>query len=139
MTRSARRELAAGLAALALLVASGCRAAPRPAWSPEAASQTTLYFGLSRPGGTITPDEWADFLADTITPRFPAGLTVLEARGQWQEASGEILREPTRVVVIVHPPDAASDRALEEIRDEYRHRFQQEAVLRVDTPVQMGF
>ena len=36
---------------------------------------------------------WDAFLADTVTPRFPDGLTVLDARGQWRDSEGLIGKE----------------------------------------------
>ena len=33
------------------------------------------------PGGIVTSDEWAKFLSDAVTPRFPGGFTVWLAGG----------------------------------------------------------
>ena len=52
-----------------------------------------------RKGKVVTEDDWQRFLADTVTPRFPAGLTVFDARGQWLPPSGELQREPVKVVI----------------------------------------
>ena len=58
------------------------------------AGELRLLFGLADGDGkTVTEDEWQQFLADTITPRFRAGLTVLEGRGQWMEPSGSLQRK----------------------------------------------
>ena len=46
--------------------------------------RTTLYFGLARPKGAVTELEWQLFLRDEVTKRFPDGLTVWEAEGQWR-------------------------------------------------------
>ena len=70
------------------------------------------------------------FLDDWVTPRFPDGLTVLQASGQWRGANGKIVEEPSRVLYLVHPGDEASERKVEEIASEYKRRFDQEAVLR---------
>ena len=118
---------------LLLALLAGCTA-PRPAWV-----QTDLYCGLGRPGGgEITAEEFQAFLDAVVTPRFPDGLTVLEAHGQWR-SQGAVLREPARVLVVVHPPGAEADAAIEAIRADYRRRFAQESVLRVDSPVQASF
>ena len=45
--------------------------------------RTTLYFGLSRPKGSVSELEWQVFLRDEVTRRFPDGLTVWQAEGQW--------------------------------------------------------
>jgi hypothetical protein len=46
--------------------------------------RTTLYFGMTRPTGAVSELEWQIFLRDEVTKRFPLGLTVWEAQGQWQ-------------------------------------------------------
>jgi hypothetical protein len=88
-----------------------------------------LYFGRSHPGGVVTEAEWALFLADVVTPRFPQGLTVWSADGQWRDNSRRIKREPTFVLEVVHETDASADQSLKEIVAEYRRRFAQESVL----------
>lgn len=90
----------------------------------------SLLFGLRRPhGGRITKREWNAFLRDTVTPRFPAGLSVLQVEGQWQDReSGRIGREPGRVVWIVTPPAPDLPARIDAIRQTYRTRFQQQAV-----------
>ncbi len=73
-----------------------------------------------------------------VTPRFPDGLTILDARGQWRGPGG-ILREPARVLVIYHRDDAANGARIEAIRAIYRHRFAQTSVLRADSAACIGF
>src|SRR5690606_41197674 len=49
-----------------------------------------LYFGTQRPGGApVTEAEWAAFLDEKVTPRFPDGLTVLTGNGQWRNSRSE--------------------------------------------------
>jgi hypothetical protein len=131
-------RLAAG--ALALSIA-GCASMHRHACpGGEAMSiQDSLYFGTARPAGTVTAEEWAQFLRDTVTPRFPQGLTVWPASGQWRGADGEVVREASYVLVLIHPDDAASERAVREIVTAYKTRFEQEAVLRVEAEVCPSF
>lgn len=132
------------LAAALLLGASGCaldhhhRAVPVAAspHCPEGAeswSRTELYFGLSRPDGSeIGAAEFESFVDREVTPRFPDGLSLLDAEGQWRGADGAIVEEDSRVLVLLHPgtPDVSGE--LEEIRDAYVQAFDQESVLRVD-------
>lgn len=91
----------------------------------------SLYFGAAKLGGTVTAEEWDGFLSGTVTPRFPQGLTVWQASGQWRSADGAILKEASQVIDLVHPDDESSERAVLEIVAAYKSRFQQEAVLRV--------
>lgn len=103
-----------------------------------------LYFGTTSPDGTLYPEEeWLDFLDSEITPRFPAGLTVLTGLGQFQgEEDEDILRERSQVLIILFPAETAAESSvlLEEIRDAYEEQFQQQSVLRADTaPVCTSF
>ena len=92
-----------------------------------------LFFGLADGAGkTVTEDEWQQFLADTITPRFRAGLTVLEGRGQWQEPSGSLQREPVKVVVGAVAADMnQSMKLVDEISAAFEARFKQDPVFRM--------
>jgi hypothetical protein len=96
-----------------------------------AMTRDTLYFGRHRPDGGIVDDaQWRAFVDDTLTPRFPDGLTILSGTGQWRGGDGRIEREPSEVVSILHAGDAAARRAIDDIAAEYKRRFAQEAVLR---------
>lgn len=90
-----------------------------------------LYFGRNRPdGGQVSDADWRAFLDEVVTPRFPAGLTVVEATGQWKSQSGQVERERAEVLTVLHAGDAPARRAIAEVAAEYKRRFQQEAVLR---------
>jgi hypothetical protein len=90
-----------------------------------------IYFGRNRPdGGVVTDPEWAAFLDSVVTPRFPAGFTVVEAEGHWRGATGVVERERTEVVTLLHAGDERSRLAVAEVAAEYLRRFRQEAVLR---------
>ena len=63
----------------------------------EPVTEFRLFFGLTdKDGKIVTEDQWQQFLADTITPRFPAGLTVFDGRGQWLPPSGSCSESPSR-------------------------------------------
>jgi uncharacterized protein DUF3574 len=92
-----------------------------------------LLFGLGKQGGgEVSEEEWRAFLEAEVTPRFPDGLTVLTAYGQWRDRSGEIAREPSRVLVIWHRRGASGETDIEAIRQAYKTQFGQESVMRVD-------
>ncbi len=91
-----------------------------------------LFFGLSQPdGGTIPEEAWREFLADTVTPRFPDGLTVISGNGQWRDASGTVLREGSKLLIIYAPPGDEGRQSIDDISEIYEERFEQESVLRV--------
>jgi hypothetical protein len=96
--------------------------------------RTELFFGLSKPDGEVTEEQFELFLARNITPRFPDGLTVLTGFGQFRTANGQIIQERSKVVILLYSPEQANaSRRIERIREEYKHIFQQESVLRADS------
>ncbi len=82
---------------------------------------------------------WLAFLADEITPRFSDGLTVLDAARQWRDGSGTIVRERTKLVLILAKPEADGTRRTEEITEAYKRALGQESVLRVITAACVSF
>ncbi|MBH0203974.1 MAG: DUF3574 domain-containing protein [Nitrospira sp.] len=99
------------------------------------AVQELLYFGAETPSGNVTPDNWTQFLNETVTPRFPEGLSVWQASGQWRSTSGKVIREPTYVLSLLHSDDPDQEQAIQELIGSYKTRFQQEAVLPVRSSV----
>ena len=52
----------------------------------------------------VSEGDFGRFVDGEIMSRFPNGLTVFNAAGQWREqASDKIVREPSKVVQIVPP------------------------------------
>ena len=121
------------LGCLALL-AVGCWQSDAPA-CPEGTERFVeyqLFMGRSGPEGEIVSDEmWDAFLAETVTPRFPDGLTVLDGQGQWRGPDGLIKKERSKLLVVLARPDDGKLRLVDEISDEYKRRFNQESVLQV--------
>jgi hypothetical protein len=99
--------------------------------------RTELFFGAAKPDGVVTEEEFRAFLDQEVTPRFPDGLTVLEADGQFTGADGVLVREDAFVLVLLYPAESRDDsgRKIEHIRRLYMRQFQQESVLRVDDPL----
>lgn len=125
---------------------SGCRVVssspPTPAAVATNASEVQvldrLYFGRNIPtGGQVSDAEWARFVAEVITPRFPAGLTIFQGEGQWRGNDGQIDREPSMIIEITHADTPGNDRAVADIAKAYKQRFSQEAVLRIRQPAAM--
>ena len=96
----------------------------------QLAVHDSLYFGTAKPGGVVSSEDWVRFLENTVTPRFPKGLTSSRASGQWRGADGEIVREDSHVLQLLRPDDAESEKAIRELIDIYKTEFKQEAVLR---------
>jgi Protein of unknown function (DUF3574) len=91
--------------------------------------RTTLYFGLSRPKGSVSELEWQIFLRDEVTKRFPNGLTVWQAEGQWQSAAGRIDHEQSKVLLLVHGDTATERQSVQAVIKAYRKAFDQQSVL----------
>ena len=112
---------------------------PCPAGT-EPFTEYRLFFGRSQGNIEVVSDAaWQAFLADEITPRFPDGLTVLDAAGQWREGSGMIVRERTKLLLILAKPEADGMRRTEEIAEAYKRTFGQEYVLRAITAACVSF
>ncbi len=106
----------------------------------EAAVLDRLYFGRNiGDTGQVSDADWRAFLAEIVTPRFPAGLTAWPAQGQWRGESGVIVHEDSFVLELLHPGGADDEAAIEEIAEAYKRRFDQEAVLRIRSPVRASF
>jgi hypothetical protein len=125
------------MAAATVLALAGCGALPpatvaagRCGSGFEAFERDTLYFGRAIPaGGQVSDAEWTAFLDENVTPAFPQGLTVIDATGQWSGVQGGVVRERSKIVVLVHPHSEKDDAAIVRIVGAYRLRFAQEAVL----------
>jgi Protein of unknown function (DUF3574) len=131
--------LAAGVGLIATLAACASMPAPTCEVGERLAIHDSLYFGTGTPTGTVTPQEWAEFLRNTVTPRFPQGLTVSQASGEWRGADGALVRESSHILTLVHPDDALSETSVLELVASYKERFQQEAVLRVKVRACVSF
>jgi hypothetical protein len=101
--------------------------------------RTTLYFGLAHPLGKVSESQWQAFLRQEVTPRFPDGLTVWQADGQWRRADGHISRERAKVLLLVHEETPAVRTALAAIVASYKQSFRQESVLWETAPVCAAF
>jgi hypothetical protein len=102
----------------------------RPA---QAKVRHELIFGTARArGAPLGEAEWQSFLDTVVTPRFPDGLTILNAQGQWR-GEGGLAKELSRILVIWIDRSPSRDADIEAIRSAYKERFDQESVLRIDS------
>lgn len=151
----ARRHLAPLFLALLplALAAPGAQAqtaapaTPTPGWqaTPWADSvmiETQLFFSLATGDGKgVSEQQFAQFLEEVVRPRFPDGMTVLDAYGQGKGTNVDpvaMLHAGTKMLILVHPntPDAQSK--LGEIKAQFRTRFGGTNVFHVDFPVRIG-
>ncbi len=127
-------------AVLCLLAGMGC-AAVNNVDCPEGMDGFTefnVYFGQETGDGeTVTGEQWQTFLADTVTPRFPDGLTMIDAQGQWFDTeNGRLYRESTKLLNVLVPVETSDANAIavKEISDVYKQRFDQQAVFYTTLP-----
>jgi len=120
----------AGIATVNAQPALQCTGAQKP-WI-----LADLLFGRTH----VSETSWARFLATEVTPRFPDGFTVIDARGQWREPGGQkISRERSKVLTIAMPPAADNDDRLQKIIGAYKARFKQQSVGLIVRPACVSF
>src|SRR5262245_30772132 len=77
----------------------GCPGGPRPNAVAELLFRRHIGSRLG-----VNEADWGRFVDREITSRFPSGLTMFNAAGQWRdEATNKIVREPSKLVRIVLP------------------------------------
>jgi len=125
---------------MAASLSSGCVHTPATCGEGRQPSVVEhIYFGAATPDGEVTAEQWTAFLNDTVTPRFPGGLTSWQADGQWRSTDGSLTRESSRLLNLIHPGDARSESSVLAIIDAYKTRYRQEAVMRVTAPGCVSF
>lgn len=111
---------------------SACTVLPQ-ACVPPATNMTTAEVVFGRKVGDrvgVSDAAFAAFLAREVTPRFPDGLTVVDAKGQWRDTdSGALVREPSKLVLLVFRDDADKRENLSAIAESYKRQFRQQSVL----------
>ena len=77
----------------------------------------------------VTNTAWARFVDREITPRFPDGLSVVDAAGQWMDTDKKrVVREPSKIVTIVLRDSEKGQSEIDAIAQAYKKRFKQQSV-----------
>ncbi|HEY4407892.1 MAG TPA: DUF3574 domain-containing protein [Xanthobacteraceae bacterium] len=100
----------------------------RPGLKPREVAE--LLFGRNIGGRLgVSEAEWGHFVDREISRRFPDGLTVLDAKGEWRDTVRKTLvHEPSKLVEIVLPGQPDDVARLQEIAAAYKSRFRQQSV-----------
>ncbi|WP_374570964.1 DUF3574 domain-containing protein [Phenylobacterium sp.] len=141
-------KLGWGTGLIGALALGGCASVPPPPPAPvavacpqgqESMRMAQLFFGRKEAGdGVVSDTDFQAFVDQEVTPRFPAGLTVLDGGGQWRGPENQLIREASKIVLIVMP--GKGDRAkLDEVRQAYKTRFHQDSVLLVTQQTCVSF
>ncbi|CAN7143111.1 DUF3574 domain-containing protein [Bosea sp. LjRoot90] len=89
-----------------------------------------LFFGR-KIGDRVGVSEAAfrRFVDAEVTPRFPDGLTILDANGQYRDREdGRLIREPSKLVLIATPDETGNREKLAAVAEAYKRRFDQQSV-----------
>jgi hypothetical protein len=107
---------------------------------------TKLYFGLGpidqtgdHPQG-VSESDWRAFLDREVTPRFPAGLSVVDVYGQWQgknQTTPERLR--SKMLIIDYPDTQENRDKIEAIRAAWKQKTGDQSVMCVTEPADVSF
>lgn len=122
---------------------TGCASLPPLICSPgqEAMLTAELLFGRKigeRLG--VSGAAFRRFVDAEVTPRFPSGLTILDASGQYRDtASGTLIREPSKLLLIVLKDEAEGRARLAAIAEAYKSRFHQQSVGTILRPACVSF
>jgi hypothetical protein len=128
-------------AAVALLVVAASFAAAEAQQLQCSGTQKSwlvadLLFGRTQ----VSERAFARFLAAEVTPRFPDGFTVVDAKGQWRAPGSAIIsRERSTVLTIAMPPAADGEARLQQIVEVYKSRFRQRSVGLIVRPACVSF
>lgn len=110
--------------------------------------RSELYFGVGEESGVadrpqdapIDEARWRAFLDREVTPRFPDGLTVFDAYGQWLfRGSPQPNRLKTKVLVILHEDTPQRRADIDAIRLAWKRDTGHQSVLWARQPVEVSF
>lgn len=115
-------------ALIVVLGLAGCTSAPKPQACPagQAPLRTAqLFLGAGAP---VAPGDrdLRRFVDQEITPRFPDGVTVVDGGGQWKGSANRMIRQASKVVLVVLPAGGDSQGKVEAVRTAYRSKFRQD-------------
>ena len=113
-----KRILLAGILALTLALPSFAATQVR-----ENAVWYRVHLGTGLTETRVTDAEIAAFIDSFVTERFPDGMTIIAARGQWSSKEHGLTREITTVIDIQCGDTPENSEKIKEIAEEYVRRF----------------
>jgi hypothetical protein len=112
---------------------------------PESAHwlRCELYFGIGTfgaPDDGIAEMRWLGFLDRDVTPRFPDGLTVVDAYGQWRgRPSEQPSRLRSKILIILCEDTRANRDSIDAIRTAFKAETHDRSVLLATQRVDVSF
>jgi hypothetical protein len=134
--------LAAFILSLVTATATGAQTAtPSCHGAQQPKMVAELMFGRDIGHGVgVSEAEWQRFVARELVSRFPDGLTIIDAIGQWRDRdSGKIVHEPSKHVEIVLPGNKDDDARLDAVVTAYKRTFHQHSVGVILRPACVAF
>ncbi|MDF7817122.1 DUF3574 domain-containing protein [Runella sp. MFBS21] len=103
-------------------------------------TKTELYFGLSKPDGSvISPQAWQAFADTVIATTFIEGSTIIDGQGQWLGKNSQLISEPSKILIILSKLTPKRSTQIEIVREKYKKYYEQEAVMRIDETMKVAF
>ncbi len=123
------------LAVVVLLFAFGLSGCATGKWN-----RYELYMGQTYQDGKkrISTKRFQTFLSKEVTPKFSDGYTVFDAQGFWGGKGGFTYSERSKVLMVVSE-DKDAEQRVDAIAKAYKDEFKQESVLKIISPVEIGF
>ena len=105
--------------------------------------RSELYFAVATVDGAdagAAEQRWRDFLDREVTPRFPDGLSVFDAYGQWQARDAAApSRLASKALVILHPDTPEQRARIDAIRLAWKRETGHQSVLWARQRVEVSF
>lgn len=128
---------------LAAIILAGCASLPPQTYRPGQEAMLTAEMLFGRKIGErlgVSETAFRRFIDEEVTPRFPDGLTVLNASGQYRDtASGALIREPSKLLLIALKDEPEGRARLAAVAQAYKTRFQQQSVGTILRPACVSF
>lgn len=136
-------RLLVGVGMALSLAACASRPPPPPPACPDGQQRlrtAQLFFGRHVGGKpAVSEAEFARFVDEELTPRFPDGLTVMDGGQQWRGPENKLIRESAKVVLIVLPKRGGASQRIEAVRGAYKTRFNQDSVVLITQAACVSF
>ena len=114
--------------------AAAAPAAPACPAGQEHLRTAQLFLGRQAAGAPIAAWDLQRFVEQEITPRFPDGVTVVDGGDQWKGSENKMIREASKVVLVVLPASGDTHHKVEAVRVAYRTKFKQNPVVVLPPP-----
>jgi len=117
--------------ALLSLTLGACAVLPQKPCAAGGQRQTAeiVFARVSPDAPGVSEADFARFLDEEVRPRFPDGLTIVDAQGRWTPPAQSKIRGPSKLVMVVLRGRSDDRERLDAVRAAYKRRYAQEAEL----------